>query len=117
VDRAWRLGAVITILAVGPSGAQLSAFAGSHPSVEILTAVETEDALEKLARNRRIDALLLLPGAAALEIAETLREEDPAAPPLFAAASAGHVPGARVLRSEDPERLLELLTQALASEA
>jgi hypothetical protein len=108
---------VITILVVAPAGTRLSAFAASHPSVEILTAVETEDALEKLARNRRIDAVLLLPGAAALEIAETLREEDPAAPPLFAPASVGQLPGVRVLPAQDPERLLELLTQALASEA
>ena len=108
---------MITILVVGPSGTQLSAFAGSHPSVEILTAVETEDALEKLARNRRIDAVLLLPGAAALEIAETLREEDPAAPPLFAPASVGQLPGVRALPAVDSDRLLELLVEALESDA
>jgi CheY-like chemotaxis protein len=108
---------VITILVVGPVGMEASAFAQRHPSVEILTASGAEDALEKLARNRRIDAVLLLPGASAREVAETLREEDPAAPPLFAAASATHVPGVRLLPSEDAERLLELLTQALASEA
>lgn len=104
---------MITILVVGPSGTQLSAFAGSHPSVEILTAVETEDALERLARNRRIDAILLLPGAAALEIAETLREEDPAAPPIFAPASVGAIPGVGTLHADEPDRLLELVVQSL----
>lgn len=108
---------MITILVVGPVGMEASAFAERHPSVEILTADGTEDALEKLARNRRIDAVLLLPGADAREVAETLREEDPAAPPLFAAASAAHVPGTRPLTSQDPGRLLELVMQALASEA
>ena len=109
--------AVITILVVGPVGIETSAFAHRHPSVEILTAAGVEDTLERLARNRRIDAVLLLPGADAGEVAETLREEDPAAPPLFGAASAAHVPGVRVLPAVDPGRLLELLTEALASEA
>lgn len=107
---------MITILVVGPLAAEASAFAHGHASVEILTAAGVEDTLEKLARNRRIDAVLLLPGADAGEVAEILREEDPAAPPLFASASAAHVPGVRALSAEDPARLLELLTQALESE-
>lgn len=104
---------MITILVVGPVGMDASAFAEGHPSVEILTAAGVEDTLEKLARNRRIDAVLFLPGEDAREVAETLREEDPAAPPLFAAASAGAIPGGRSLHADEPNRLLELVVQFL----
>lgn len=104
---------MITILVVGPPSAAASDFAAGHPSYEILFAAGVEDALEKLARNRRIDAVLLLPHAGALEFAAALAEEDPGAPPLFAPASVGAVPGARSLPAEEPERLLELLALAL----
>jgi hypothetical protein len=104
---------VITILVVGPVGMEASAFAEGHPSVEILRAAGVEDTVEKLARNRRIDAVLFLPGADAREVAETLREEDPAAPPLFAAESAGAIPGARTLSADQPDRLLKLLVKTL----
>jgi CheY-like chemotaxis protein len=107
---------VITILVVGASGAEPSSFAQSHPSVEILTAADADDALEKLARNRRIDAVLLMPGAAAVEAAETLREEDPAAPPIFAPAAVGSAPGVRRLSATTLEELLELLVRALSAD-
>ena len=105
---------MITLLVVdaGERG-ETPALAASHPSVEILVAGGTEEALEKLARNRRIDAVLLLDGAQGRELAAVLREEDPSAPPLFASASAGEVPGARPLAATDPEALLELLTREL----
>jgi hypothetical protein len=104
---------VITILVVGASTAQTSRYAAGHPSVEILAAGGTEEALEKLARNRRIDALLLLPGAAAAELTAVLAEEDPAAPPLFAPASAGRIPGVCLLAAEEPEKLVALVVEAL----
>ena len=104
---------MITILVVGPSEPAPAEFADGHPSVEILTAGGADEALEKLARNRRIDAVLLLPGAAAQEVAEALREEDPAAPPVFAPASAGEIAGARSLAAEEPSRLLELVVRTL----
>ena len=53
---------MITILAVGPDAEALAAFGASHPSIEVVTAHGAEDALERLARNRRIDAVLLLDG-------------------------------------------------------
>ncbi len=56
-------GKMITILVVGAPAAEASRYAAGHPSVEILVAGGTEEALEKLARNRRIDAVLLLSGA------------------------------------------------------
>ena len=107
---------MITILVVGPSPAEPSAFGQDHPSVEILTAAGAEEALEKLARNRRIDAVLLLPGAAAEQIVRTLREEDPGAPPLFAPESMGQISGAEALLGQDWDSLLAHLLEALASE-
>ena len=53
---------MITILAVGPEAESLAVFGASHPSVEVVTAHGAEDALERLARNRRIDAVLFLDG-------------------------------------------------------
>ena len=105
----------MTILVVGAPAAEASRYAEAHPSVEVLAASGTDEALEKLARNRRIDAVLLLPGSEAGELAAELAEEDPSAPPLFAPASVGAIPGVRGLAAEDPEHLLELVVQALDS--
>ena len=73
--------AVITVLAVGAEAEPLAAFGAAHPSVEIVTANGAEDALERLARNRRIDAVLILAQPDAAETARLVREEDPGAPP------------------------------------
>jgi hypothetical protein len=75
---------VITILAVGGPERDLANAFALKPSVEVVTARDVEDALEKLARNRRVDAVLLLDGASAAASAQTILEEDPAAPPLYA---------------------------------
>ena len=107
---------MITILAVGPVPPEVSRFTSSHPSVEIVTAAGTEEALEKLARNRRIDAVLLLPGAAAREIAEAIREEDPASPPLFASAQAGSIDGVHSAAATDPEPLIEWVIEHLSAQ-
>ena len=106
---------MITILAVGPPMAQISKFASSHPSVEVVTAGGTEEALEKLARNRRIDAVVLLPGAPAREIAEAIREEDPASPPLFASVQAGSIDGVHAAAAAEPESLIEFVVEHLAA--
>jgi hypothetical protein len=107
---------MITILVLGPRGgsSEPDGYAASHPSVEILAAAGAEEALEKLARNRRIDAVLLLPGSEARDLASALAEEDPSAPPLFAPASMGELPpGVRTLSAEKPNALLQLVVQAL----
>lgn len=106
---------MITILVVGVPGAEASQFAVGHPSVEILVAGGTAEALEKLARNRRIDAVLVLSGTEAVELATILAEEDPAAPPLFAPAAAGTSLGVRTLPASQPDGLLGLLVHALRS--
>ena len=101
---------MITILVVGPR-ASLDGFAEPDPSVEVLVASDVEDALEKLARNRRVDAVLLLGAPAqAAALARVIRAEDPAGPPLFAPESAGSLP--HVERLEDGP--LETLAAAIA---
>jgi DNA-binding NarL/FixJ family response regulator len=105
---------MITILAIGPALAQISRFASGHPAVEIMTAGGTEEALEKLARNRRIDAVLLLPGAPAREIAEAIRQEDPASPPLFASVQAGSIDGVHTAGALEPEGLIEWVIEHLS---
>ncbi len=104
---------MITILAVGAEAERLSAFGASHPSVEVVTAVGAEDALEKLSRNRRIDAVLILAGPDAEETARLVREEDPGAPPLFAPATAGKIDGVRPLFGASGLEVLEVLVATL----
>jgi hypothetical protein len=80
-----------------------------------LLAVGGEDALEKLARNRRIDAVLLL-GADAAQIARMIGEEDPGAPPLYAPVSAGKIAGVAPLAAAAPEAIVEALARLLQPE-
>ena len=101
---------MITILLVGPRE-RLSGFAEPDPSVEILAASDLEDALEKLARNRRVDAVLLVDGPEETAVlAREIRAEDPAGPPLFAPESAGSVDGVEPL----PDGPLETLAAEIA---
>jgi hypothetical protein len=58
-------------------------------ALEILHAETAGAALERLSRNRRIDAVLFFDEALAAETAALLRREDPCAPPLFFAGPAG----------------------------
>ena len=103
---------MITILAVGRDAESLASFGASHPSIEVVAAHGAEDALERLARNRRIDAVLLL-GPDANETAGLIAAEDPGGPPLFASADSGEVRGARRLGAAAGESVLEELIRAL----
>ena len=79
---------MITVLAVGERerAGELDRLAARNPSLELLHATGLEEALDRLARNRRIDAVLLLVDAeAAREIETILLDEDPAGPPIFVA--------------------------------
>jgi hypothetical protein len=58
-------------------------------SFEVLWAHSAEDAVEKLARNRRIDAVLFFDDATARETAGLLAGEGGAAPPLFQEGGSG----------------------------
>jgi hypothetical protein len=107
---------VITVLVVGDRdrAQQLDAVAARNPSVELLHATDVEDALDRLARNRRIDAVLLSDDPeTARGIAAMLLEEDPAGPPLFLAAASGAIAGVRPLPAGSPEDLLEAITREL----
>jgi len=109
---------MITVLVVGPRERtqDLDAAASRNPSIELLHAAELEGALDRLARNRRIDAVLLLVETeAAREIAETVLEEDPGAPPIFVPAAVGKIAGVRVLPSATAEELLESIASSLSS--
>lgn len=71
---------MLHVLAVSPAGPRDLA---APATFEILWAHSAEDAVEKLARNRRVDAVLFFDDATARETAELLAGEGGAAPPLF----------------------------------
>jgi len=108
---------VITVLVVSDPGrsSELDGAAAGMPSLELLHAHDLEQALDRLARNRRIDAvLLLLDRHSTSEVAATILEEDPAAPPLFAPeAAAGN--DARPLHVDAPEDLLHAIVRELSA--
>lgn len=106
---------MITILAVAETAADLAPAFARHPSVEVLAAADAEEALEKLARNRRVDAVLLLDGPGAQAVARAIYEEDPGAPPLYAPAGAGAIPRVVSLADASPEALIEALARLLQS--
>ena len=108
---------MITILLVAePDEAEaLDRIAARKPSLELLHSGDVEETLERLSRNRRIDAvLLLLPFGRAGEVAAAVREEDPSAPPLFAPAASEPLPHVRPVPGATPEELLDAVTRELA---
>ena len=101
-----------SILVVGSAERDAGELEGRLSSVEVLRARDAEDAVEKLGRNRRIDAVLLLQQeASSLETIAAIREDLPAPPPLFLAVPAGAaVPeGVRPLAPAPPAELLASL--------
>jgi hypothetical protein len=104
---------MITILVVGADDSAVSAFGEAHPSVEIVTARGPEEALETLARNRRIDAVLILASPEAHETAALIAEEDPGAPPVFAAVDG--VSGTRSVEPGPPQAMLDRIVRALSA--
>jgi CheY-like chemotaxis protein len=107
---------MITVLVVGDSSRQFASLSAGDPSVEVLTASGTEEALEKLARNRRIDAVLLASLADPESAAQAIREEDPGAPPLFASASVAPFYRVRQLDAGTPEELLRAIAHELSAD-
>jgi hypothetical protein len=106
---------MISVLIVADGGQDLENLTGAYPSVEVLLAHGVEDALEKLARNRRIDAVLLLAGQADPAVVGAIREDNPAHPPLFGPAGEPAVEGIRPLRAANPAELLDLLLREIDS--
>jgi hypothetical protein len=102
---------MLTILVVGqepppPSGRPDSA-------IEVMHARDAEDAVEKLGRNRRIDAVLILPPAGAAETLAAIREDNPSPPPVFLPAGTLPIEGARSLPAGTGD-LVEAVARALA---
>ena len=105
-----------SILVVGSAERDAGELEGRLSSVEVLRARDAEDAVEKLGRNRRIDAVLLLEApAATLETIAAIREDLPAPPPLYLAVPPGApVPkGVRPLTPGPPGELLGRLIAQL----
>ena len=98
---------------MGQPGQDLEEVAGRNPSVEVLAAHGVEDALEKLGRNRRIDAVLLLAGEANPAIVGAIREDNPAHHPLYLPAGQPAPDGVRSLPAGKPGELLDLLLREL----
>ena len=106
---------MISILVVGGEKEDIEGMEASHASVEVLTAHGVEDTLEKLGRNRRIDAVLLLSSEDARAIVAAIEEDNPAHPPLFQPAGRRRLPGTRILAAARPEELMDLLLGELRS--
>ena len=104
---------MITVLVVGASAA---GSASPDPSIEVMTAADAQEALEKLARNRRIAAVLLLADAGPAAAAQAIHEEDPGAPPLFVSASVDPPPRAHRLDATSPAGLLRAIAHALSAD-
>jgi hypothetical protein len=100
---------MITVLVVGEA-TELEGLTYRKASVEVLMAHGAEEALEKLGRNRRIDAVLLLGKGDIPAIVEAIREDSPAHPPIFVPAGREASPGTRILPGEGLTELLDLLS-------
>ena len=107
---------MITVLVVGDLSRDFASLAADDPSIEVLAAFDLEEALEKLARNRRIDAVLLAGVADPAGTAQAIHEEDPGAPPLFAPASAAPLARVRQLDAGTPEELLRAIARELSAD-
>jgi hypothetical protein len=102
---------MIHVLVVGPQ--DLAGLGARRSSVEVLHAETPDDAVEKLARNRRVDAVLLLLPEGNAAAARAIREDVVPPPPLFTGAGHPAVPGVRTLAARDPAEMLDLLEAAL----
>lgn len=105
---------MITVLVVS-SSAGFDELASRSSTVEVLRARSAEEALEKLGRNRRIDAILLadLNDPAGL-VAEIL-DDHPSPPPIFLSAACSPAARTRRLPTDRPDELLALLERALSA--
>jgi hypothetical protein len=93
---------VITILVVG--GAE-AAIVPPDPAIEVLRASDASHAVERLARNRRIDAILLLDGSGS--VLSEIAAEELSPPPVYAPAGSLLPEGARALDGRSVSELLQ----------
>lgn len=105
---------MITVLVVS-SAARFDRHVSHSSAVELLRARSAEEALEKLGRNRRIDAILLADLADPAGLIADIREDHPSPPPIFLSGACPPAPGARHLPADRPEELLALVEQILSA--
>lgn len=105
---------MITVLVVS-SAARFDRHVAANSAVEVLCARSAEEALDKLGRNRRIDAILLADLADPARLIAEIREDHPSPPPIFLARACTPAPGARHLPADGPEELLALVEQNLSA--
>ena len=74
---------MVTILVVLAESASLPDAGSKNPSIEILYARGAEEAVEKLGRNRRIDAVLIAAANETSAIESAISDDEPAPPTLF----------------------------------
>ena len=103
---------MLTVLVVGRHASEVGATEPGS-ALEILYAGDAEEAVEKLARNRRIDAVLILGSGDARASVEAIAEDVTAPPPIFLAQDAAPVASAMVLPSRRLEDLLARVVEAL----
>jgi hypothetical protein len=105
---------MITVLVESPPHPDVAELEGKYPSIEVLFSRDLEETLEKLGRNRRIDAVLLL-GADPAGTARAIFEENPAAPALYAPLPRATIGGVLRLEPAPPSQLLERIASDLSA--
>jgi hypothetical protein len=105
---------MLTLLVVGPDSGAASPGAGS--AIEILHAHGADEAVEKLGRNRRIDAVLILPTADAAEIVAAVREDVVSPPPIFLPAGAPEIRATTLMDERELSGMLRQIVKALQYE-
>jgi hypothetical protein len=102
---------MLALLVVGPDPAKALSEAGS--AIEILHAHGADEAVEKLGRNRRIDAVLILPTAEAAEIVAAIREDVVSPPPIFLPPGAPEIPATTRLAERELSGMLGRVVKVL----
>ncbi|HEY7699213.1 MAG TPA: hypothetical protein VIE88_12405 [Vicinamibacteria bacterium] len=104
---------MLTFLVVGepPEG---EALPEPDSSLEVLHARDAEEAVEKLGRNRRIDAVLVLGAPDLPSAVEAIREDVIAPPPIFLPPGAPAIPGTRRAAGPSVRALLAAMGNALS---
>ncbi len=97
---------MLHVLAVDPGNAH---DLDAPPTIEVLRAHSAEDAIEKLSRNRRVDAVLFFDDETARATAALLAEDGGVWPPLFREGSS-RIAG---VASLDPAALFDDLRRRL----
>jgi hypothetical protein len=105
---------MLALLVVGEAFAE-GARAEPNSSLEVLHARDAGEAVEKLARNRRVDGVLVLSPGDAAAIVAAIREDVLSPPPIFLPEGAPEIRGTWTLAAREPARLLALVVETLGA--